>query len=88
VKNLILRTAVTFAGLGYLIAMGLYFAPEGWHFPSGLILAICPPAFLTRISMTDPSFTSVAVILAPLHALLYGILGLSIGLLLRGIAPQ
>ena len=34
--------------------------------------------------MIDPSFTTVAVILAPLNALLYGIVGLLIGLVVKG----
>lgn len=83
-KSLILRTALAFAVFGYLIAIGLYFTPLSWHFRPDFVLAICPPAFLTTISMTDPSFTTIAVIMAPLNALLYGMVGLLIGLVAKG----
>jgi len=84
-KSLVFRVALTFAVLGYLIAVGLYFAPASWHFRSSTVLTICPPIFLTMVSMTDPSLTTVVVILAPLNALLYGIAGFLIGLVVKGV---
>jgi hypothetical protein len=78
-KNSVFRTSVGFAVVGYLVAIGLYFAPTTWHFSSAMVIAICPPSYLTIISMTDPSFGAVAVLLAPLNAGWYGIVGLVVG---------
>jgi hypothetical protein len=87
-RSPILKTSLVFAVLGYLIALGLYFAPLNWHLRSTFVLAICPPSFLTMISMTDPSFTTIAIMLAPLNAVLYGIVGALIGLLSRGFGKR
>ena len=84
-KNLVFRVALTFAVFGYLIAVGLCLAPASWPFRSSTVLTICPPIFLTMVSMTDPSLTTVAVILAPLNALVYGIAGFLIGLVVKGV---
>jgi hypothetical protein len=70
-----------FTVVGYLVAIGLYLAPVRWfrwHPSPSLVFAVCPPAFLTIT--VDPSFTSVAIILAPLNALVYGLVGLPFGL--------
>jgi hypothetical protein len=84
VKTLAAKIAVGFAALGYLVAVSLYFAK--WHLSPSLVFTICPPAFLTIT--VDPSFTSVAAILAPLNALLYGVVGLLVGLGVQGIAKR
>jgi hypothetical protein len=80
-----LKVGLIFAALGYLVAIGLYLAPLGWHLRPNFVLGICPPAFFTMVSMTDPSLTTMALILAPLNALLYGIVGLLIGLAANGL---
>jgi hypothetical protein len=60
---IITRTALVFAALGYLVALGLYFAPLHWHIPPAIVYAICPAAILTIT--VDPSFGAVALLLGP-----------------------
>jgi hypothetical protein len=33
----ILKTSLAFAAIGYLVALGLYFAPLGWHIRRGCL---------------------------------------------------
>jgi hypothetical protein len=87
-RSPLLRATLMFAVVGYLIALGLYFAPVNWHLRSTFVLAICPPAFLTTISMTDPSLATVAIMLAPLNAVLYGIVGIFVGLVARRVGNR
>jgi hypothetical protein len=82
-KRLALKIALAFAIVGYLVACGLYFSPARWHPSPSLVFTLCPPAFLTIT--VDPSFTSVAVILGPLNAVIYGVVGLLIGLAVEEI---
>jgi len=77
-NNLTVKLASGAASVGYLVALGVYFAPATWHVPVKLVIAICPSALLSMMSMTDPSFGAVACILAPLNAAFYGLLGLLI----------
>jgi hypothetical protein len=65
--------------VGYLAAIGIYFAPPTWNLSSYVVFGLCPPALATFT--VDPSFASVASVLAPLNALLYGGAGLVILLL-------
>ena len=87
-KKLTLKMALGFAVLGYVVAIGLYVAPATWHFAPVLMLAICPASFLTMLSMTDPSLGGMALIIAPLNAVLYGVAGLLIGLAIEGRASR
>lgn len=79
-KRLAARLGLSFAILGYCVAIALYFAPARWHLPATLVSAICPPSLIIMISMTDPSFSAVAFFIAPLNALIYGIPSLLVGL--------
>ena len=83
-KRVRLKIALGFAVAGYLVTIGLYFAPPAWHLPPTLIAAICPPELLVMISMTDPSFGAIAFLIAPINAVLYGVLGLVVGLAIEG----
>lgn len=87
-KKLPLKIAVAFAIAGYLVAVGLYFVGGAWHLSPIHVLAICPASLLTMMSMTDPSFGAIAAIVAPLNALLYGVVGLLVGLGIGGIAKR
>jgi len=80
----ILKTSLAFAAIGYLVALGLYFAPLGWHIPSAVAYAICPAAYLTIT--VDPSFAGVALALGPVNASVYGVIGLAVGLVLWFLA--
>jgi hypothetical protein len=78
--RLILKTSLAFAAVGYLVALGLYFAPLGWHIPAEIVYALCPAVYSTIT--VDPSFPSVALILGPINASVYGVAGLAIGRIL------
>jgi hypothetical protein len=80
----ILKTSLAFAAIGYLVALGLYFAPLGWHIPGAVVYAICPAAYLTIT--VDPSFAGVALALGPVNASVYGVIGLAVGLVLWFLA--
>jgi hypothetical protein len=76
-KKLLVAFTASFAIVGNLVAVGLYFAPTKWHPSADLVFAICLPAILTIT--VDPSFAAVALILAPLNAIVYGLVDLMIG---------
>jgi hypothetical protein len=78
--RLILKTSLAFAAVGNLVALGLYSAPPSWHIPAAIVYAICPAAYSTIT--VDPSFSSVALILGPINASVYGVGGLTIELTL------
>jgi hypothetical protein len=67
--------------VGYFVAIGIYVAPTNWGLSPLVVFGLCPPA-LASITV-DPSLATVAFILAPLNALLYGGAGLLIGLCFR-----
>jgi hypothetical protein len=79
-KRLAFKIVIGFAGAGYLVALGMYLAPVTWHFPTGFVLAICPAFLMTTLSMTDPSLAAMVIVIAPLNAILYGVVGVPIGL--------
>ncbi len=83
-KALAARIAVAFAAVGYLLPVCLYFSK--WHPSPALVFTICPPAVLAIT--VDLSFTSVAAILAPLNAVVYGVVGLLVGLGIQGVAKR
>jgi hypothetical protein len=84
-KKLALKISLGFGLLGYLIAISLYFAAATWRLSLPVMLAICPPSFLVMISMTDPDFGAIALLIAPLNAVLYGLTGLLFGLVAEGL---
>jgi hypothetical protein len=59
---------LAFAIVGYLVAIGLYFAPHTWHLSPRMVIAICPPSVLAMMSMSDPSFGAMAGLIGPLNA--------------------
>jgi hypothetical protein len=77
-KGLGLKLSLGLGALSYLITVGLYFVPPFWHLSASAVFAICPACVLTVT--VDPSFASVALILAPIDAMVYGAVGLAIGL--------
>ena len=79
-KRLALKIVAGFVGAGYLVAIGIYFASLRGHFSAPFVLAICPPSVVTILSMTDPSLGAMAIVVAPLNAILYGVVGIPIGL--------
>jgi hypothetical protein len=74
-KSTTTKLVLGFGAIGYLVAVGLYFAPTRWHFPTMLVIVACPSALLSMASMTDPSFGAVALIIAPANAVIYGLFG-------------
>lgn len=78
-KNLVLRITLIFAFVGYFVAVGLMLAPANWHLTSSLVYSICPPAIVTIT--VDPSWMAMLIVIGPANALIYGILGLAIGVL-------
>jgi uncharacterized membrane protein len=80
-RKLYLKIALGFAALSYLATLGLYLVPSVWHLTPKTVYAICPACVLTIT--VDPSFASVALILAPIDAIVYGSIGLMIGLIVH-----
>ncbi len=69
-----------FAVFFYLLAVGLYLAPNSWHPSPWLVFSACPACVLTIT--VDPSLGTVLFLLAPLSAAVYGSLGAAFGFLL------
>lgn len=84
--KLAFKIAGVFAVVAYLIGIAMYFAPTTWHPSPYFVYALCPPAILTMT--VDPSFASVALILAPLNAVVYGGVGLVVGVITDGIRVE
>jgi hypothetical protein len=74
----VLKIVGGFAAFGYLVAIGLYFVPPSSHLSLKVLYALWPAAFLITVSMTDPSFGAVALLLGQLNAVWYGFVGLVI----------
>jgi hypothetical protein len=85
-KRLWLRLAIGLGALSYVITVAIYFVPSTWHPSTGTAFTICPACALTVT--VDPSFTSVALILAPIDAIVYGAIGLNIGLIAEALRPR
>jgi len=77
-KKSLSKITLAFAIVGYLAAIGLYYAPVNWHLSPKVVFTICPPALLTIT--VDPSFITAAMVLAPINALLYGGIGFLISM--------
>jgi len=72
-----------FAGLSYLLIVGLDFAPLTWHPAAQVVYLLCPACVLTVT--VDPSFRAVLFGLAPLTAAAYGSLGAVLGYLFLAV---
>jgi hypothetical protein len=72
-----LKLSLGLGALSYLITVGLYFVASIWHPSAKTVFATCPACALTFT--VDPSFASVALSLAPIDAMVYGVIGLVIG---------
>jgi hypothetical protein len=81
VKRLARTLSQGLGALSYLITVGLYFIPPIWHPSTGTVFTICPACVLT--SRVDPYFLSVVLILASIDAMVYGAIGLVIGLIVE-----
>jgi hypothetical protein len=79
VKSVVLRITSSFAAAGYFVAVALQLTPPSWRLSPSLVYSVCPPAFATIT--VDPSWMAVLVVIGPANALIYGILGLVIGVL-------
>jgi hypothetical protein len=77
-KKRVVQIVLAAATLGYLVAIGIYIAPTSWDLSPLLVFGLCPPALASLT--VDPSITTVALISAPLNAVLYGGVGLLAGL--------
>jgi len=77
--SLPIKLLTVFAVCAYLGVVGLYFAPHGWTLAPAFAFILCPACVLTIT--VDPSFTTVALLLAPLSAAVYGSLGSVFGFL-------
>jgi hypothetical protein len=70
----VLKVVGIFAAVGYIVAIGLRISPASVELSPLVVFAVCPPAMLSFT--VDPSLYSVIVVLAPLNAVLYSVLGL------------
>lgn len=72
-----LRWLGCFAAISYLVAIGVYFAPNQLSLNPQLMFSLCPMYF---IKMTfDPSLVAILFLLAPLNAGAYGAMGATLG---------
>src|SRR4029077_21272218 len=62
--SLPMKLLAVFAGLSYLLTVGLDLAPHSWHFSTQAVYLLCPACVLTIT--VDPSLGSVLFLLAPL----------------------
>ena len=67
---------VTFAVCAYLWTLALALVPPATDIPAPVVFVLCPACVLTIT--VDPKFSTVALILAPLNAGIYGLIGLAI----------
>jgi hypothetical protein len=65
-RRLAFKIVIGFAGAGYLVAMGMYFAPVTWHFSTKFVVAACPAFLVTTLSMADPSLAAIVIVIARL----------------------
>jgi hypothetical protein len=76
------RVALILAVCAYLWTLALALVPtSGVDIPVPVVFLLCPACIFT--ATVDPSFSTVAILLAPMNAIVYGFLGLCIGGLLR-----
>ena len=69
---------VAFAVCAYLWTLALALVPPATlDIPAPVVFVLCPACVLTIT--VDPKFSTVALILAPLNAGIYGLVGLALG---------
>jgi hypothetical protein len=73
-----------FAACSYGWTVLLDFAPHSWQPAPILVFLLCPACLLTIT--VDPSLTTVAFVLAPINAFLYGLFGLAVGKVLTKVS--
>ena len=66
-----------FAVVSYLVILGLFLAPRGWHLSPRFVFSVCPACAMTITE--DPSLGTILLGLAPLSAAAYGSLGAVLG---------
>jgi hypothetical protein len=62
-----------FAALGYAVGVVLYIAPPEWKLSSTVVFFLCPA--VTASFAVDSTPLSVLLLLAPLNAVIYSIVG-------------
>jgi len=76
------KLALILAACAYLWTITLARVPPSrGHIPMPLVFLLCPACILTPT--VDPSFSTVAILLAPINAFVYGLVGICLGSLLR-----
>jgi hypothetical protein len=81
--SLPMKLLVVFAGLSYLLTVGLDLVPHSWHLSTQIVYLLCPACVLSIT--VDPSLGSILFLLAPLNAVVYGPLGAVLGYLILAI---
>jgi hypothetical protein len=79
--SLPIKLLLLFAASAYLWTVGLAFAPPNLRLPAPVVFLLCPACLLTIT--VDPSLPTVAFGLAPLNAIVYGLVGLGLGKVIR-----
>jgi hypothetical protein len=69
----VLKVLSISAAVGYAMAIAIYVAPPRWILSPTVVFSLCPAALASFT--VDPSAASVAFVLAPVNAVLYGIVG-------------
>jgi hypothetical protein len=72
-----LKLLGVFAAISYLLALLAYLAPHSWDLNPTLMLSLCPLYFV-KLAF-DPSLVTVFFMLAPMNAVVYGALGVTVG---------
>lgn len=76
------KLAVIFAACAYLWTVALALVPPSRvDIPPLLVFLLCPACIFTVT--VDPSFSTVAILLGPMNALVYGVIGVCLGSLSR-----
>ena len=76
-----LKVGLVLAACAYLWTLArALLPPSRVNIPVPLVFVLCPACILTPT--VDPSLSTVAILLAPMNAFVYGLLGLCIGGLL------
>jgi hypothetical protein len=80
------KLALILGASAYLWTIGLDFLPHSLYMPAPVVFFLCPACVFTIT--VDPSLSTVAIILAPINALVYGFVGLCLGGLLWVVRPR
>jgi hypothetical protein len=66
------------AAIGYALPVAVCFAPGATHIPFGLARVIVPILNYTAQVPVDPDWPMVTLFMAPVNAIVYGLIGLAI----------